>query len=474
MKAFIVYLTILIPNQLLFSQTYFNNNYENNSNISIGSTVIEIDSGGYIFPGYIYGSGYSSFVIIKLNPFGDTLWTKEYRKSLSSFSGGASNSIIKTKDYKYVFSGSFVDSTNNRNALLVKIRDNGDTVWTKTYGGTSFDNANIVCQTPDSGYVLMGVTQSFSNGPASDFYLVKTDKIGNLQWQRAYGTTSSEECISGQITLDGGFILSGSQSTGSSSSNFYIVKTDFLGNLQWQHTYSNTNGVCFIKQLHDSSYILTGAQSVSGMGYQGCLLKINKAGSFIWQKNYGGNGDDWFYSIPLVLSDGSIVVAGQQTVGGNPIGMLVKTDDAGNQQWLRTYYKDISSDNYFYDVRHTNDNGFIMSGDAVVLSADPWLVKVDSNGCEYAGCNVGIEELRVDGGEIEIYPNPATNELILTTTNQSLKTIRIYNILGEEVLKLERIANSQKAIDISTWNAGVYFVEVETEKGVIRKKLVKE
>ena len=52
--------------------------------------------------------------------------------------------------------------------------------------------------------------------------------------------------------------------------------------------------------------------------------------------------------------------------------------------------------------------------------------------------------------------------------------IHIYNMLGEEMLKLERIANSEKAIDVSTWNAGVYFVEVETEKGIVRKKLVKQ
>ncbi len=84
---------------------------------------------------------------------------------------------------------------------------------------------------------------------------------------------------------------------------------------------------------------------------------------------------------------------------------------------------------------------------------------------------VGVEEKGM--GNVEIMPNPATNEIMLTT-NQPIKTIHIYNVLGEEVLKLERIATNEKAIDVSTWKAGVYFVEVETEKGVIRKKVVKE
>ncbi len=70
-----------------------------------------------------------------------------------------------------------------------------------------FDNANCVVQTPDSGFVMMGVTQSFSNGAASDFYMIKTDKNGNFLWQKAYGTTLAEDCVSGQMTLDGGFIM---------------------------------------------------------------------------------------------------------------------------------------------------------------------------------------------------------------------------------------------------------------------------
>ncbi len=84
-----------------------------------------------------------------------------------------------------------------------------------------------------------------------------------------------------------------------------------------------------------------------------------------------------------------------------------------------------------------------------------------------------VDEVANSNEEVLISPNPATNEIMLTS-NQKLKTIHIYNVLGEEVLKLERIANKEKAIDISTWNAGVYFVEVETEKGIVRKKLVKE
>ncbi len=82
----------------------------------------------------------------------------------------------------------------------------------------------------------------------------------------------------------------------------------------------------------------------------------------------------------------------------------------------------------------------------------------------------GVEE--IDKVDINISPNPATNQFTIENSQLRINVIHIYNVLGEEVL--ERIVNSEKAIDVSTWNAGVYFVEVETEKGIVRKKLVKQ
>ena len=454
------------------AQIYFNNLYDfDNTSIysNSASSAYQFSNGEYLISGNkYYSSNFGALVFIKLSPNGDTIYSKRYVKYNGGYQTGTSNSLIKCYDGNFAQSGIYVGTIGNADALLVKLDTTGDTIWTKSYGGANFDNANTVCQTSDSGFVLMGVTQSFSNGLASDFYLIKTDKYGNFQWQQVYGTTAAEDCLSGQITLDGGFILSGQQ-----NNQFHIVKTDNVGNMQWQQTYAGTSGACFIKQLTDSSYLLTGAKVVTGFAGEAYLIKINKIGGIIWQKHYGSASvNDWFYTEPIILNDGSIVVGGQQMLGNVPIGMLVKTDSAGNQQWLRTYFANQTIDNYVYDVKHTSDNGFLLTGTGFGISQDAWVVKVDSNGCEYAGCNVGIEELGVDGGEIGIYPNPATNEFTIENSQLRINAIHIYNVLGE--LVLERIATSQKVIDVSSWNAGVYFVEVETEKGVIRKKVVKE
>lgn len=452
------------------AQIYFNYNYEYNSAVANATAVIETNSGGgYLFPSCIYASGYGSFLINRIATNGDTLWTKEYKKNYYSFSTGMSNSIIHTFDDNYVFAGSVIDTGSNRDALLVKLNSNGDTLWTKKYGGTNFDNANIVCQTSDSGFVLMGVTQSYSMGPASDFYLIKTDSLGNFLWQQTYGTTLAEDCVSGQITLDGGFIMSGIK-----NSLLYAIKTDASGNFEWDRQIPGTAGTGFIKQLSDSSYILVGAKFVSGIAYQAYMAKLTKTGGVIWEKTFGGAGDQQFYAVPIILNDGSVVCSGTHTIGGIPWGLLIKTDSSGNQQWLRTFYKDPSKDNYFYDVKQTADNGFIMSGFGLVATSDPWLVKVDSNGCEITNCNVGVEEFQLSDSRLQIYPNPTSNEINISIEGKDLNDyeVAIINVLGE--VQKAKIENSK--ISVSEYASGIYFITASSKDGKHRlsQKFVKQ
>jgi hypothetical protein len=452
----------------LKSQTYFNKQYYYNNQVANASSAIELDNGGYLFKGCTFGA-YNSLLIYKIDAFGDTLFTKEYLKPQSSYSNGASNSFIKSFDNNYIFCESIFEN-GNRDALLVKLTENGDTLWTKTYGGNNFDNANVVSQTPDSGFVLMGVTQSFSNGPASDFYLIKTDKYGNQQWQQTYGTTLAEDCVSGQITLDGGYVMAGQK-----NNEFYVVKTNNLGNMQWQRTYPGTSGVCFIKQLADSTYILSGAKWVSGFAGQAYLIKINKAGGVIWQNHYGSQTvNDWFYTQPVILWDGSIVVGGLQMSGSNGWGMLVKTDSAGNEQWLRTYYANPNNDNYVSDVKHTSDGGFLLSG----YAQQPWLVKVDSLGCEVAGCSVGVEEFGASAGsatelDLQVYPNPVSQELKVSSQNSKVEAGKIFDVLGKEVLSQEPTTNNQQlTIDVSNLPNGIYFLTSIFEDKTVTKKII--
>ena len=101
----------------------------------------------------------------------------------------------------------------------------------------------------------------------------------------------------------------------------------------------------------------------------------------------------------------------------------------------------------------------------------PCNVLIDTVVVNVGNCTVGMhDETKL---ELSISPNPATNQFTIKNAGLRMNAIHIYNVLGEEVLKLERIANSEKVIDVSEWKAGLYFVEVETEKGIVRRKVIK-
>ncbi|HLC83502.1 MAG TPA: T9SS type A sorting domain-containing protein [Bacteroidia bacterium] len=454
------------------AQIYFNNNYEIGALVHGSTSVIEDSLGEYLILGQEITGSYRAINFIKADINGDTLWTKSFPRNQYAYYTGYSNSLIETKDNGYTFGGTVInllDTTNEGDALLVKLDNNLDTLWTKQFGGTALDVANISIECSDSGFVLIGSTNSYGSGQ-SDFYMVKTDNNGNFQWQKTFGTAAQEEAYSGIQTLDNGFVLSGYQ-----GSQLYIVKTDSSGNFQWQKTFSGTAGQGFIEQLSDSTYILVGSKNVSGFAYQAYMAKLTSTGTIIWSQTYGGAGDQQFYAIPIILNDGSIVCSGISTLG-TPWGLLVKVDSFGNEKWVRTFYKSSTIYNDFFDVKQTIDDGFVMTGTTFVTTQDSWLVKVDSNGCEIANCNVGIEELQSDGLQLKVYPNPcndyATVEIRLSETQASAKLI-VYNLLGSEIIEQKVINNETYIIDTKEYNNGIYFFVLSTEAGIVaREKII--
>jgi hypothetical protein len=110
----------------------------------------------------------------------------------------------------------------------VKTNSQGDTLWTRTYGGSSTDWAYSVQQTADGGYILAGFTYSFGAGTSTypNMYLVKTNNLGDTLWTRTYGGSNYDYATSVQQTADGGYIVAGyTESFGAGYADFYLVKT---------------------------------------------------------------------------------------------------------------------------------------------------------------------------------------------------------------------------------------------------------
>ena len=208
--------------------------------------------------------------------------------------------------------------------------------WSKTYGGTNYDEGRSVVQTGDGGYAIAGDTDSFGAG-GGDVYLVKTDSAGTMLWNKTYGGTSSDTAYSVVQTSDGGYAIAGyTQSFGAGSSDVYLVKTDSAGSMLWNKTYGGTsNDIGYsLVQTGDGGYAIAG-QTYSGAGNDDVyLVKTDSAGTMLWNKTYGGTSPNYGYSV-VQTGDGGYAIAGlTYSFGvGNWEVYLVKTDVGLGLAW---------------------------------------------------------------------------------------------------------------------------------------------
>ncbi len=111
----------------------------------------------------------------------------------------------------------------------------------KNFGDVCPDFGLSVDQTKDNGYILLGHTQNYSAVGQQDILLIKTDSLGNFLWQKLFGGSNLDFGQSVQQTFDKGFIICGfTNSFGAGGNDIYIVKTDSIGNFQWQNTFGGT------------------------------------------------------------------------------------------------------------------------------------------------------------------------------------------------------------------------------------------
>jgi len=269
----------------------------------LGWYVEQTNDGGYI----ITGGGWGDICLLKTDGSGNLQWSKTYGGS-----GGETGSLVRqTSDGGYIVSGQ-TDSygAGSYDIYLLKTDSIGNLQWSKTYGGIDFEGGGFVQLSPDGGYIITGNTNSFGAG-GYDIYLVKTDASGNMQWSKTYGGTGFEDTrwSAPQLTIDGGYIIMAqTNSFGVASLKYYLLKVDSIGNYQWSKTYgggTNENGL-MVQTTNDGGYIAIGFTFGVGPGPTSAyLIKTDANG------NSGCNEDT---AVPTVtnpldsVSSGSFIM----------------------------------------------------------------------------------------------------------------------------------------------------------------------
>ena len=248
----------------------------------IANSISSASDGGFIIAGEITNenTGNSSCYLLKVNNNGEFEWDRSFGGSLND----QGFSLISANDGGFVITGVTRSQNDSSGDLwLIKVNNTGEILWEKTFGGENFESGRSLQQTSDEGYIIVGQTESFGNGN-NDAYLLKTDSQGNEIWSRTYGGSGTDQGRYVVETLDQGYIISGyTDSYGSMGGfNFWLIKTDSNGDLEWQEYYGGSGddrAFCGI-QASDGGYAIVGQSNTGGStGVDILLVKTDDIGN---------------------------------------------------------------------------------------------------------------------------------------------------------------------------------------------------
>lgn len=341
-----------ISNELQWSKTY------GGSDDDRGQNIIQTNDGGYFITGYSKSSdgdvnsnfGSNDIWVAKLDANGTLLWEVNF-----GFSGNdQAFSSIQTLDGGYLISGILDVSASNlqgndrvsgRNKhaggdfWAIKLDSNGTKLWRRFFGGTNTDTPHDLVQTSDSGFLLIGLSDSTdvditNNKGAYDFWVTRIDADGTLVWEKSYGGDEIDQAFSITSTSDGNFIITGDARSRNvdltnnfGSADIWAIKINPLGNIIWEKNYggSSFDSAKAIISAEDGGFYIAGNSRSADNNVSSnkgnndvWVLKIDGSGNLEGQKSIGGSEIDLAFDI-AELNDGSVVIVGESWSSDNDI-----------------------------------------------------------------------------------------------------------------------------------------------------------
>lgn len=447
----------------------------------------QANDGSYIVGGFSYSEtggdktqtnqGANDYWIIKTDALGNKLWDKDFGGTEKDFL----YSISLTNDGGYILGGGSLSgitgdkSEENRDSTestedywMVKIDANGNKEWDKTFGGTETDELHAVKQTPDGGYLLAGMSNSRLSGDKTeaswsgsyDYWVVKTDALGNKLWDHVFGGSQGDYLFDMNITADGGAVLggySGSPMSGNKSQNnyggndFWIVKLNASGIKEWDKVYGGTEGESYfgnVSQTPDGGFLVSGSSSSNNFGglktennlssIQTWVVKTDALGNFLWDKTLFTVSDGDGPGLSIALPEGCYVFANYTNA------------NAGG-------YK-------------TENNRDTISN----ITTDYWMVKF----CDTTATPTAVHTPPEAQTLWQLYPNPAASSLTVTFNDHTAKQLSfcITNLAGQIVYSENKTNFNElnTTLDINNLSAGMYMLTVTVNDQKSVTKLVKQ
>ena len=306
-----------------------------------GYSVEQTADGGYVFVGasespfhYMY-----DICLVKTDGDGEVDWDRTYVWDAAD----VGYAVRPTADGGFIVTGCTTSfGSGSHDIYLLKVDESGAMLWACVYGSPALDMAFSVRQTvPDGGYVAVGVTNRKAEC-LNDILLLKTDANGDSAWSRTYGGEKDDVARSVEQTADGGFIIGGTtESYGAGDLDLYLIRTDAGGDTLWTRTFGGPEDEMgtSVKQTEDGGFIVVGTTESFGSGCDDVfMVRTDGDGGAIWTRTFGGPGYETGLSV-VQTADGGFIVSGSMypLPEGPDQVYIVRTDADGSCIWTRTY-----------------------------------------------------------------------------------------------------------------------------------------
>ena len=474
-------LIILLSGQIVFSQTpdtIWSRIFATPGD-DYGEYVEQTSDGGFIIVGTTDSSGTDDVFLIKTNSAGDILWTRTY----GTYHYDYATCVHQTNDGGYIIFGE-TDSydPNFWEGFLIKTDSYGDTLWTRHLGDYAYYFFQSGIELNGSGYVAVGFTKPGAADP-EDIWLVKTDSNGDTVWTKTFGGSERDIPSSIYRTFDGGFIISGStESQGAGNLDALLIKTDHDGNLAWSKTYGGIKRdiASDVKQTLDGGYIIAGqTESFGHANYytDAWLIRTDNNGDTIWTKTFGTEMHDGAMSVAQA-TDGGFVWTGYKYISTFVQDLwIVRTDANGNTLSSKTYGGTFNSIGRC--INNNSDGSLIISGNyynEMTNTRDIWLLNFDPT----------ISDIKRDADtqipdEVFLkqnYPNPfnPVTTIEFGIPEAGLVQLSIFNILGQQTEQLISeclsAGNYKTSWTAGEWPSGIYICKLTAGKHIETKKMI--
>lgn len=342
-----------------------------------GECIQQTNDGGFIVAGWTNSFSVGSYDVFVVKF--DRSFNIEWQKTFGGKGYDVARSVKQTKDGGYIIAG-FSDSFregHSYDVYVIRLDKSGNTVWEKVFGSENDDRAYAVDLYQD-GYVIAGFTFKRGNG---DMYVIKLDKNGKVEWEKTFGGNDNDGAYGIIKTKDDGFLITGDTwSFGNGGRDAYVIKLDKHGQVEWEKTFGGDHHdwAYSAKQTSDGGYIIAAhSKSFTDTGWDFYAIKLDKKGRLEWQRVTGTFQNDYAYSVEID-GDGNYILAGFNDSNA----YIVKLDKNGNILWKKEFGETERWETCVYITLAYYDK-YVCSGLTNSLGAggsDIYLFMIDSNG----------------------------------------------------------------------------------------------